>query len=72
MEDCLTLAKKLQLLAEYRFSKGGILQWRDSPHKEWRELSHYDRRMFMQIVNVREGSRLLQALAWIADQRRSF
>lgn len=72
MEDCLTLAKKLQQLAEYRFNKGGVLQWRDSPQQAWRELSHFDRRMFMQIVNVREWSRLQQALAWIADQRRSF
>ncbi|TSH77921.1 hypothetical protein [Pantoea sp. paga] len=72
MEDCLTLAKKLQQLAEYRFNKSGVLQWRDSPQQVWRELSHFDRRMFMQIVNVREWSRLQQALAWIADQRRSF
>ncbi|WP_312354453.1 hypothetical protein [Pantoea vagans] len=70
--DIASLAHRLKDLAEYRLSMGstGILQWRDSPQQGWRELSHFDARMFMQILNVREWTRIHAAMVYLADSRQ--
>lgn len=68
--DWKPLCTKLTGLSEYRFSKAGILEWRDNPDKEWREFTHLDRRMFMQILGVRDWSLIQQSITWLAETRR--
>lgn len=70
MQDWQPLCSKLTGLSEYRFSKAGILEWRDSPHKEWREFTLLDRRTFMQVLNVRDWTLIQQSIVWLAEQRR--
>lgn len=70
MHDWTSLCKKLKGLASYRFDKSGILQWRDTPDKEWSAFTHLDRRLFMQILGVREWSIIHQSIVWLAEKRR--
>lgn len=69
MHDWTSLCKKLTGLAAYRFSKVGLLEWRDSPDKEWREFTHLDKRMFVQILDV-EWSIIQQSVVWLAEKKR--